>query len=105
MNLLELFRTKNLAAELKLSEEGFVTKISEIGNLEYLPKCSVDLESKNLLANLTMWSSGECDLLVTDESAEEVLINETRILQSEDEVENYLEQAYGRLRFVNNRAS
>jgi len=105
MNLLELFRTKNLAAEMKLSKEGFVTKISGIGDLEYLRKCSVNLESKNLLANLTMWSSGECDLLVTDESAEEVLINETRILQSEDEVENYLEQAYGRLRVVNNRAS
>ena len=77
MQLLESFRARNMHAARELRREGSHSDVSEIGNLEYKPTCSVSLQSSHLLCNLTMWSSGECDLLVTNETAEQVLINET----------------------------
>jgi len=105
MELLELFRSENLAAVKELATLGFRPEVSEIGNLEHTAKCSVNVESDKLLANLTMWSSGECDLLVTNESADEVLCNESKTLRSEDEVRTYLDHVYRFLSVVNNRAS
>src|SRR5262245_56168822 len=97
MNLLESFRLRNVNAARELLSAGIEFEVSKLGNLEHLPKCSVNISSVRLLCNLTMWSSGECDLLVTDETTERILINETNLFKTEDEMQNYLEQTYCRL--------
>ena len=97
MALLEAFRTRNLQAALDLNQRGLEFDVSEIGNLKYKPSCSVNVESRRLLCNLTMWSSGECDFLVTNETAADVLINETNILENASDLHKYLDSAYQRL--------
>lgn len=103
--MLEAFRLANLQAARKLSQQGFEFEVSEIGNLEHLPKCSVNISSDRFLCNLTMWSSGECDLLVTCDDADQVLINETSVLNEEVEMVKYLESAYSRLQDIHQGAS
>jgi len=105
MRLLESFLLANLQAARKLSSQGFEFEVSEIGNLEHLPKCSVNISSDRFLCNLTMWSSGECDLHVTDDHADQVLINETSVFNEEVEILKYLENAYGRLQDIHHGAS
>ncbi len=104
MNLLESFRLRNLSAASALLPKGLEFEVSQIGNLEHLPKCSVNISSVSFLCNLTMWSSGECDLLVTDETAQ-VLINETNLFKTESEMQSYLENAYRRLHSIHRNAS
>ena len=91
MTLLELFRSKSLGAAEELRDDGLKLYVSEIANLELISKCSVNIESDKLLGNLAMWSSGECDQLVTDESAERVLINETSLIKNPDELPAFLD--------------
>src|SRR5262245_29464083 len=91
MALLEKFRARNLQAGADLIQQGLEIQVSEIGNLEYKPTCSVNVESNRLLCNLTMWSSGECDLLVTNETAADVLINETSMLENARDLFTYLD--------------
>ena len=105
MRLLESFHTRNLAAAQLLLPEGINLDISPIGNLEHTASCSVNIESPALLGNLTMWVTGECDLLVTNETAQDVLINETKVLKTESDVQRCLDAAYQRLRDINNDAS
>ena len=105
MNLLELFRTKCLEAAEWLRGEGLKLAVSEITDLELTSKCSVNIESDTLLGNLAMWSSGECDLLVTDEGADHVLVNEHRLIKNPDELPAFLDGVFGRLRGLNRRAS
>lgn len=102
MALLETFRARNLQAASDLIHQGLEFDVSEIGNLKYKPKCSVDVESERLLCNLTMWSSGECDLLVTNETADDILINETNMLETAPELHEYLDGAYRRLIAITN---
>jgi hypothetical protein len=102
MALLEIFRARNLQASTVLFHQGLEFEVSEIGNLEYKPCCSVNVKSKRLLCNLAMWSSGECDLLVTNETAADVLINETNLLENASDVQKYLDVAYERLLAITN---
>jgi len=102
MALLETFRARNLQAAGDLFRQGLEFEVSEIGNLEHKPKCSVNVESKRLLCNLTLWSSGECDLLVTNETAADVLINETNNLESAADLLQFLDGAYKRLLAIAN---
>jgi hypothetical protein len=102
MALLEIFRVRNLQAASDLRPQGLEFEVSEIGNFEYHPKCSVNVQSKRLLCNLTMWSSGECDLLVIDENTGNDLINETNMLENASDLQKYLEDAYKRLLAITN---
>ena len=104
MDLLDLFRSKSLKAADELRGNGLKIYVSEIANLELISKCSVNIESDNLLGNLAMWSSGECDLLVTDERAEQVLINESVLVKNPDELPAFLDNVFVRLRGLDRRA-
>jgi hypothetical protein len=105
MSLLELFRTSSLKAAEELRNEGLKIDVSEIATLELISKCSVNIESDNLLGNLAMWSSGECDLLVTDAGAERVLVNDSNLIKNPDELSAFLDDVFSRLRSLNRRAS
>jgi len=105
MNLLELFRTKSLEAAEVVRGEGMNLAVSEIAKLELVSKCSVNIESDTLLGNLSMWSSGECDLLVTDEGGDRVLVNESAMIKNPDELPAFLDSIFGQLRGLNRRAS
>jgi hypothetical protein len=100
MLLLQSFRTQNLEAGNRALSEGIKVDVTEIGNLEHKASCSVSIESPRFLGNLTMWVTGECDLLVTDDTAEDVLINETMRLQNERDVQHCIEDTYRRLRDI-----
>ena len=104
MTLLELFRSKSLESAEGLLREGLKLDVSEIANLELISKCLVNVEGDNLLGNLSMWSSGECDLLVTDKRAERVLVNEFSLSKNLDELPAFLDDVFGRLRGLNRRA-
>jgi hypothetical protein len=53
-HLLETFRARNLEAARDVIQQGLEIQVSEIGNLDNKPNCSVNVESKRLLCNLTM---------------------------------------------------
>jgi hypothetical protein len=104
MTLLEIFQSRNLEAAAELCAGGLKLDVSEIGKFDLTSKCSVNIESDYLLGNLAMWSSGECDLLVTDEKAEQVLVNESNIIKTEGELRGFLDNVYDVLRGLNHRA-
>ena len=104
MRLLETFRTHNIDAARAVIADDINVDVSIIGNIEPTAKCSVNVESPRLLGNLTMWVTGECDLLVTDETAETVLINETQRLRTASDVRRCIDDAYRRIRDINGGA-
>ena len=52
-----------------------------------------------------MWITGECDLLVTNDTAEDILINETMRLKTESDVERCLDETYRRVRDISTSAT
>jgi hypothetical protein len=105
LRLLESFRSRNLAIKDSPISQVMELEVSEIGGYEQKPVCTIGISSELFLANLSMWSSGECECDAISADAGNQLFWKYRVLNTEGELESYLKDIYEVLSGLSSRAS
>jgi hypothetical protein len=95
LNLLRFFRAKNLEMKDALLLQGLDITVPEVAGYKQKPSCAVVVNSQTFIANLFMWSSGECECLVISMDTGSQVFSKNRVLNTNDEIENYLNDIYG----------
>lgn len=95
IKLLETFHLQNTEAKATLIQDGWKFDISEIGDLKRSkPRCFVEINSNKFSAQITMFSSGECEATVLKEGSWDTIFFIYRVLDTEVEVRSFLQDFY-----------
>lgn len=105
LRLLESFRSRNVEIKDSPMSEVMKLEISEVGGYEQKPVCTIGVSSESFFADMSMWSSGECECEAISADAGDQLFWKYRILNTEDELESYLKDIYEVLSGLSSRAS
>ena len=104
LELLKLFRAKNLELQGTPELQYLEIKVSDVRGYEQKPACVVEISASTFLANLCMWSSGECECEVMDSVNSDRLFWKYRVLNTENELDGYLKDIYAVLGEIYNSA-